>query len=281
MTPERKTFAGIRPLPPFGRIIKSLLEALQLTDPATYDENLPTLQILESLRIDGTTHRYAQGDLLKEASKRELLAAVADALSRLGWLPFREVPGGTADGLSAMASSYEHMSDLLANISLDPELFSRNLARLLTVNFAVRAGALDVLDGRHTQREPCDPHPSWADDSSAKKWIGNLVTGSGLTRDKLAVSLGATESPLDRILGKKPTIPGAGTIRRMGELLDEKNPSPKPPSFVTRLRRHYAALHLRRELQQALTIDHELLTELIEGGTQPEGQALSFVIAIL
>ena len=264
MTPERKTFAGIRPLPPFGRIIKSLLEALQLTDPATYDENQPSPQLLETLRIDGTTHRYARGDLLKDATKRELLVAIADALPRLGWLPFHEVPGGAADGLGAMASSYEHISDLLANISLDQELFSRNLARLLTVNFAVRAGALDVLDGRHTQCEPCDPHPSWADDPSAKKWIGNLVAGSGLKRDKLAEALGATESPLDRILGKKPTIPGAGTIRRMGELLDETHPSPKLPRFATRLRRHYAALHLRRELQQALAIDHELLNELTE-----------------
>ena len=92
MTPERKTFAGIRPLPPFGRIIKSLVEALEMTDPATYDGNPPTPQLLETLRIDGTTHRYAQGDLLKDATKLELLTAVAVALARLGWLPFREVP---------------------------------------------------------------------------------------------------------------------------------------------------------------------------------------------
>ncbi|MEY4940797.1 MAG: hypothetical protein RIQ93_2532, partial [Verrucomicrobiota bacterium] len=262
MTPERKTFAGIRPLPPFGRIIKSLVEALQL--PETYDENPPSFQLLETLRIDGTTHRYSQGDLLKDATKRELLTAVADALSRLGWLPFHEVPGGTADGLGALASSYEHMSDLLANIALDPELFKRNLARLLTVNFAVRAGAMDVLDGRHMQRETCDPHPSWADDSSAKKWIGNLVAASGLKRDKFAETLGATESPLDRVMGKKPAIPGAGTIRRMGALLDAKHPSPKSQSFVAQLRQHYAALQLRREIQKALAIDHELLNELIE-----------------
>ena len=264
MTPERRTFAGIRPLPPFGRIIKSVVEALQLADPATYDENSPAPRNLETLRIDGTTHRYAKGDLLKDATKREILDAVADALSRVSWLPLSDVPGGLADGLGKFASSYEHMSDRLANIALDPELFARNLARLLTVDFAVRAGAMEVLEGRHTQREPCDARPSWAEDSSAKKWIGNLVAASGLKRDHFAKALGATESPLDRILGKKPSIPGAGTIRRMGALLDEKNVLPKPPSFVIQLRRHYAALHLRRELQQALAINHELHSELIE-----------------
>ncbi len=264
MTPERKTFAGIRPLPPFGRIIKSVVESLQLADPATYDENSPAPRNLETLRIDGTTHRYAQGDLLKDATKREILDAVADALSRVAWLPLSDVSGGLADGLGTFASSYEHMSGRLANIALAPELFARNLARLLTVDSAVRAGAMDVLDGRHTQREPCDARPSWAEDSSAKKWIGNLVAASGLKRDHFAKALGATESPLDRILGKKPSIPSAGTIRRMGALLDEKSVLPNPQSFVIQLRRHYAALHLRRELQHALAINHELLSELIE-----------------
>ena len=264
MTPDRKTFADIRPLPPFGRIIKSMVEALQLTDPATYDENPPDPKLLETLRIDGTTHRYAQGDLLQNATKRDIFLAVADAFARLAWLPICEVPGGTADGLSALASNYEHMSDLLANIALDLELFSRNMARLLTVNLAIRAGAMDVLDCRHPQRELCDQHPSWADDSSAQKWIRNLVAASGLKRDDLAKKLGATESPLDRILGKKPAIPSSAVIQRMAALLEEKNVSPKIRHFGIRLRRHYAALHLRRELQQALSIDHKFLQELIE-----------------
>lgn len=263
MKPERKAFAASRPLPPFGRLIKAFVEAFQLTDPASYDGRAPADSILEALRIDGTALRYTQGDLLKDSSKRDLLAAVAEGCSRLSWLPLGNAPTNLGDVLSAFAAYYEHSADMIANITLDDELYPRNLARLLAVNVAVRAGALDVLDDCQLRHAKTYDTPTWFDDVSAKKWIRNLVARSGQTRDKFAETLAATESPLDRILGKNPTIPAAGLIRRMGEIFDAGDSAPGAIKHVTQLRRHYAALHLRREFLVALKLDRELLDELL------------------
>lgn len=276
MTPERKAFAGIRPLPPFGRVIKCLVEALQLNDPASYDGNPPSPATLETLRIDGTSLRYTHGDLVKEDTKHALLAAVAEACRRLPWLPLSEVPASGDELLAGLAQAYEHSSDLLANIQLDAELFPRNVARFLTVDLAVRAGALDVLDGRHLLREFDCPHPAWASDSAAKKWIGDQVARAHLKRDDFAKALGTAESPLDRILGKGPAIPPAAVIQRMGAVLDARAPVPHGLDHVTQFRRHYAALYLRRELRKESHIEHEFFAELLSAFARVRSAVRSF-----
>ena len=280
MTPERKEFAACRPLPPFGKVVAVLIEAFQLTEPASF-ENPPPPEILEMLRIDGTTLRYAEGDLLKDTTKRAFLQAVADALCRLPWLPFRESSSqAVAALLTAVATHYEYTSDQVANITLVPELFRHNLASILAVDLGVRAGALDVLDGRHVRRESCAESLPWLDEPAAKKWIGTLVAAAGFKRDDFAKAINASESVFDRILGKTPAIPSAVMISRMGKALDAKRPRPDGTSYVTELHRHYAALHLRREIGQSLKLDREFLDEVLKAFTRVRQAVSSFALSL-
>ena len=95
---DRREFAKSRPLPPFGVILKWLVDALQLRDLATYELDTDGLDsrrgLKEGLNVFGgrTSDDVFAGLIVKEDTKQRTCAAFAACLRELPGMPFGSVP---------------------------------------------------------------------------------------------------------------------------------------------------------------------------------------------
>ncbi len=105
--PDRKRLAKLRPIPPFGSIIRWLSQVLQLEDRTIYQtapkgphSDQEITDAITTLR-GHATYNLCRGEIIMEETKTHICNALATALRSIPQLPFNSVPHQSLAGIDA------------------------------------------------------------------------------------------------------------------------------------------------------------------------------------
>ena len=196
-----------------------------------------------------TAKRYFRGQRVKDASRFEVIEAVADGLVKEGFvptLPFLDKQGWPVDKLLtlAMVGSAKRWDELAgfmrsASAPVDrPDLAATAYLRLATIDLALRVSALLWL-----ANAPCPEEdvPAWAEPKGGAQYLKGLLEKCGSsapTRDKLADQVGVSYNTVDSWLdaGVRPALTNLQVI---AEKLAPHVEGAEPSTLLVQLRLNY------------------------------------------
>ena len=197
-----------------------------------------------------TAKRYFRGQRVKDASRFEVIEAVADVLVKEGFvprLPFLDNQGWPVDKLLTLvmvgyAKQWDGLAGLMRSASAPvdrPDLAATAYLRLATIDLALRLSALLWLANASSPEQGV---PIWAEPKGGAQYLKGLLEkcgSSALTRDKLADQVGVSYNTVDSWLdaGVRPSLTNLqGIAAQLAPHIEGAEPS----TLLVQLRLNYS-----------------------------------------
>ena len=231
---SHETLAQVYRVPLSGTVVGVLVREFLLNSPVL---------------ISKTAKRYFRGQRIKDASRLEVIEAVADALVKEGFvpaLPFLDKQEWPADKLLTLtmagyAKRWDELAGFMRSASAPverPDLAATAYLRLATIDLALRLSALLWLANSPSLDESV---PTWAEPKGGAKYLKGLLDkcgSSASTRDKLSVQVGVSYNTVDSWLdaGARPSLTN---LQRIAEHLAPHIEGAEPSTLLVQLRLNY------------------------------------------
>lgn len=208
--PDRKQFAAVRPIPPFGAIIKWFSDVLKLEDPSTYfhggmgaEERRP-INIAINILKSRTTEYLAAGEIVREDTKKSICNALTTLLRALPQLPIEAVPqNDLQEVLFSIWAGYDHLCEILSSFPDHTEILRHCLLRQLSLDLAIRAAAIAEMCGAPAEEESL---PIWSKHAELTKHLKKLF-GVFSSLEAGADAMHSSRNEVNRWLNELDTPP--------------------------------------------------------------------------
>jgi len=223
--PTRKQLAELRPIPPFGSIIRWLSEVLQLEDLTIYQSALlgphSSSEINDAITTlkSHTAYNLCLGEIVTEDTKTQICQALATALRSIPQLPFIPVSHQKLTGLvRRIWAEYDRLCEVLSSFPDYQDAVNLCIVRHVTLELAVRAAAMGELCADPPAQEDA---PIWSKHAELKKHLKKLLQMSYETQEAAADDLRHSRNEVSRWLNEID-IPPNGAIRDWDKRLDRR-----------------------------------------------------------